>query len=60
MKGADYEVVNLDQNPEKQAEAYAISGALTVPITTDGDSVVIGWNAANLTSLLDKSKLVVA
>ncbi len=52
-KGHDYEVVNLDEHPERQAEALALSGALTVPITVvtkDDDSreVVIGYNLAKL------------
>ena len=32
-KGHNYEVINLDTNPERQAEALALSGALTVPVT---------------------------
>jgi len=52
-KGQTYEEVNLDQNPERQAEALAISGALTVPVTVvtkDDDSreVVVGFNLAKL------------
>jgi len=52
-KGHDYEVVNLDEHPERQAEALALSGALTVPITVvtkDDNSreVVIGYNLAKL------------
>ena len=53
MKQHQYEVVNLDDHPERQAEALALSGALTVPITviTKGDDtreVVIGYNLAKL------------
>jgi glutaredoxin 3 len=52
-KGHDYEVVNLDEHPERQAEALALSGALTVPITVitkedDSREVVIGYNLAKL------------
>jgi glutaredoxin 3 len=52
-KGMTYEEVNLDQNPERQAEALEISGALTVPVTVitkDDDSreVVVGYNLAKL------------
>ncbi len=48
-----YEVVNLDDHPERQAEALALSGALTVPITVitkqdDRREVVIGYNLAKL------------
>jgi len=53
MKQHAYEVVNLDDHPERQAEALALSGALTVPITVvtkDDDSreVVIGYNLSKL------------
>lgn len=53
MKGQKYEVVNLDDNPERQAEAQALSGALTVPITVvtkedDSKEVVVGYNLARL------------
>jgi len=52
-KGQDYEVVNLDEHPERQAEALELSGALTVPITVvtkedDSREVVIGYNLAKL------------
>ena len=48
-----YEVVNLDDHPERQAEALALSGALTVPITVvtrqdDSREVVIGYNLTKL------------
>jgi glutaredoxin 3 len=35
-KGMTYEEVNLDENPERQAEALSISGAMTVPVTIVG------------------------
>ncbi len=52
-KGVSYEEVNLDKNPERQAEALQISGALTVPVTVitkqdDSREVVIGYNLAKL------------
>ncbi len=52
-----YDVVNLDEQPERQAEALAISGALTVPITVvtkhdDTQNVVIGYNLAQLAPAL--------
>ena len=52
-KGFTYDEVNLDQNPERQAEALAISGALTVPVTVvtredDSKRVVVGYNLAKL------------
>ena len=56
-KGHSYDIVNLDQNPERQAEALALSGALTVPVTvvTKGDNskeVVVGFNLAKLAPAL--------
>jgi glutaredoxin 3 len=52
-KGIGYEEVNLDQNPERQAEALSISGALTVPVTVvtkhdDSREVIVGYNLAKL------------
>ncbi len=52
-KGHEYEEVNLDSDPARQEEAFALSGALSVPITviTNQDntqSVVVGYNLAQL------------
>lgn len=57
MKNHQYDIVNLDEQPERQAEALALSGALTVPITVvtktdDSRDVVIGWNPAKLAPAL--------
>ena len=53
MKGMKYEVVNLDDHPERQEEAFNMSGALTVPITVvtkhdDSREVVVGYNLSRL------------
>jgi glutaredoxin len=52
-KGHNYQVVNLDEHPERQAEALQLSGALTVPITVvtkqdDSKEVVVGFNLSKL------------
>ncbi len=52
-KGHQYQEVNLDEHPERQAEAMRLSGALTVPVTVvtrDDDSreVIVGYNLAKL------------
>lgn len=52
-KGVSYDEVNLDQNPERQAEAMAASGVTTVPVTIvtkqdDSQEVVVGYNLAKL------------
>jgi glutaredoxin len=56
-KGFGYDVVNLDTNPERQKEALALSGALTVPVTVvtkddDAREVVVGYNLAKLAPAL--------
>lgn len=56
-KGHAYEVVNLDDNPERQAEVLAKSGALTVPVTLienedSTEDVVIGYNLSRLAPLV--------
>jgi glutaredoxin 3 len=54
MKGQSYKVVNLDEHPERNQEAYELSnGALTVPITVitkqdDSREVVVGYNLSRL------------
>ncbi len=52
-KGISYEEVNLDQNPERQQEAFEISGQLSTPITLitkadDSQEVIVGYNLAKL------------
>ncbi len=52
-KGITYSEVNLDQNPERQAEATAISGVTTVPVTVitkedDSRDVIVGYNLTKL------------
>lgn len=56
-KGVAYEVVNLDEQPDKQKEIYEKSGALTVPVTLienedSTEEVVIGYNLARLASVV--------
>jgi len=52
-KGHEYQEVNLDTNPERQAEAQALSGQLAVPVTVvtkddDSQEVIVGYNLAKL------------
>jgi glutaredoxin len=52
-KGHGYEVVNLDEQPDRQAEALELSGALTVPVTVvtkedDSREVIVGYNLSKL------------
>ena len=52
-KGHSYQEVNLDEHPERQAEALRLSGAMTVPVTVvtkqdDTQEVIVGFNLARL------------
>lgn len=56
-KDLTYEEVNLDQSPERQAEAQELSGALTVPVTVitkedDTKEVVVGYNLSRLAPIV--------
>lgn len=53
MKGKSYDVVNLDEQPERRQEVIEMSGAQTVPVTIvtredDSKNVIIGYNLAQL------------
>lgn len=53
QKGLAYQEVNLEEHPERQAEAMQMSGALTVPITVvtkqdDSKEVIVGYNLSRL------------
>lgn len=52
-KGQAYDVVNLDEHPHRQKEAFELSGSLTVPVTVitkmdDSREVVVGYNLQKL------------
>ena len=52
-KGHDYEEVNLDVYPDRQKEAFEVSGQLAVPVTVvtkndDAKEVIVGYNLAKL------------
>ncbi len=52
-KNVGYEEVNLDMNPERQKEAFELSGQLAVPVTVvtkedESKEVVVGYNLAKL------------
>ncbi|MBI5357774.1 glutaredoxin family protein [Candidatus Saccharibacteria bacterium] len=56
-KGVGYEEVNIDEHPERQKDAYELSGQLAVPVTVvtkedDSREVVVGYNLARLAPAL--------
>lgn len=57
MKGVNYDEVNVEQYPERRAEAIELSGAMTVPVTVvtradDSRHVTVGYNPSSLASAL--------
>lgn len=58
IKNQQYDVVNLDEHPQVEADVVAKSGARTVPIVmmtnADGEESVasIGWNPGALAAAL--------
>ena len=53
VKGMSYEEVNLEDHPDRQAEAMQVSGQLAVPVTVvtkadDSREVIVGYNLAKL------------
>lgn len=52
-KGVTYETVNLEEQPHRQAEIMAKSGAMTVPVTLvekedSTEEVIVGFNLSRL------------
>lgn len=52
-KDLTYQEVNLDEHPERQKEAFEVSGQLAVPVTVvtkkdDSKEVIVGYNLAKL------------
>lgn len=52
MKGKDYEVVNLDDNPEVRQSLFEKTGVMSVPITQVDDQYIVGWNRNQLAEVL--------
>ena len=48
LKGKEFKVVNLDDNPEVRQSLIEKTGAMTVPITQVDDDFIIGWNRSRL------------
>ena len=56
-KGVGYDEVNIDEQPDRQKDAYELSGQLSVPITVvtkqdDSREIVVGYNLAQLAPAL--------
>jgi glutaredoxin len=58
MKGANYNEINIETNPEKQQEMMSLSGQQRVPVTIieqeDGQrDISVGYNLSSLASALN-------
>ncbi len=52
MKGKEYKVVDLEENPEIRQSLLEKTGEMRVPITQVGEEYIVGWNPAKLGALL--------
>lgn len=44
LKGKDFKVVNLEENPEQLQQLVEKTGVMTVPQTQIGDEIIVGWD----------------
>lgn len=51
-KGKEYQVVDLEENPEIRQSLFEKTGVLTVPITQIGDEYIVGWNRSRFAEVL--------
>lgn len=56
MKDVPYETVDITDDGEKRQELADKTGYTTVPVITDGEEYIVGWNPAQLTKLISKGK----
>lgn len=56
MKGVEYEKIYVDDDVQKRKELIEKTGVMSVPITTDGTSYVVGWNPSQLIALINGQK----
>lgn len=57
MKKVEYKEVDVTLDNEKRSELFKKTGLMSVPVTTDGDSFVVGWNPGQLAALLDRARV---
>ena len=56
LKGAQYEEVDVTNDQPMRMALHKSTGAMTVPITTDGETYVVGWKPSELMKLIAKNK----
>jgi glutaredoxin 3 len=51
-KNITYKLYSLDDDPSMRQKLIEKTGAMTVPITTDGKTYVVGWKPKELLKLI--------
>ena len=52
MKGREFQIVDLEDNPEIRQSLFEKTGAMTVPITQVGEEYIVGWNRSRFAEVL--------
>lgn len=56
MKGVEYTAVDVTEDPEKRQELLEKTGMMSVPVTTDGEDYIVGWQPGKIAQFIDKLK----
>lgn len=56
LKGVEFEEHDLTNDQPMRMAIHKATGAITVPITTDGETWVVGWKPAELAKLVKGAK----
>jgi glutaredoxin 3 len=48
LKNVEFETVDVSNNLEKRQELFEKTGMMSVPVTTDGEKFVVGFNPGKL------------
>ena len=51
-KGKEFQVVDVEEQPEKRQELFEKTGVMTVPITQVDDQYIVGWNRSRFAEVL--------
>jgi len=51
-KGKEFQVVDVEEQPEKRQELFEKTGVRTVPITQVDDQYIVGWNRSRFAEVL--------
>ena len=52
MKGTEYKVVNIEDEPEIRKSLFKKTGSMTVPIIQKDEKYLVGWNPGKLAAFI--------